>query len=228
MKTIEEIIKRCLDELGKISNEEEQPKNGQESKLIFPIYHNGKHKIKKRVSEQEARLLFIRELEKEKDNFYYSIETPTTKLYNFSNDKRAPKILTDNLGELKGQSASFDLTIYNNKFLREHFVEFKNNNVNTVKKDFLKLLCDEEGKKNYLVHIINRNDLNQKNTLKSIIEKYDEAIKNAKIYEIVSTLNVVLYNINKGHEIWFEEITKDTIKIKENKTTSLPKFGITC
>ena len=151
------------------------------------------------------------------EEFYYSIETPTKKTYKFTDKgiKIDPKILPVEQG---GQSASFDLTIYNRNFIREHFVEFKNNNVNTVKKDFLKLLCDEEGKKNYLVHIIDRDNLRKGNTLKSLKNKYDEAIKNAKIYQIVSTLNVVLFNINDGHQVWFEEITKDTIKINKRKT----------
>lgn len=222
-KKLGDLIKKSLIELAKITNEteqrekEEQEKPKQESKLIFPEYRNGNHKNKKRVSEQEARLLFIRELEKEEDKFYYSIETPTAKLYNFSEDKNAPKIVFKGQS---GRSASFDLTIYKvekDKFKRVHFVEFKNENVDTVKKDFLKLLCDENDKENYLVHIINRVDLNEKDTLKSIIDKYKGAMDYISTeYEIISTLKVILFNINNPTQtIWFEDISKNNTEIRE-------------
>lgn len=211
MKTIEKIIKASLDELAKITNEEKTEKTGQKSKLIFPKYRSDKV----RISEQEARLLFIRELEKEEDKFYYSIETPTSKMYNFSEDKNAPKIVVKGQS---GRSASFDLTIYDTKFNRKHFVEFKNENVDTVKKDFLKLLCDEKNKENYLVHIINRVDLNEKDTLGSIIGKYKGAISyiGSTEYKIISTLKVILFNINKPTEmIWFENISEIILFNKE-------------
>src|SRR5690606_23968953 len=112
-------------------------------------------------------------LVKEKNNFYYSIETPTTKLYNFSNDKKAPKILLDNKGKSKGRSASFDLTIHNDNFERTYFIEYKNENVDTIRKDFLKLLCDDNNKVNYLIHTIRREN---NGTIPSICKKYAEAV----------------------------------------------------
>lgn len=217
-KKIEELIINSLNELAKIANEVDGKnlEKEQTSKLIFPNYLNGKHIQKKRVSEQEARLLFIRELDKEKDDFYYSIETPTTKLYNFKIDKEAPKILPDNEGEFKGQSASFDLTIHNDNFERIHFIEFKNENVNTIKKDFLKLLCDNN-KVNYLIHTIKREN---KGTIPNICKKYAVAIN--YIFEKIdkkehtnSTLKIFLFNASKNQYIQFEDLKIQ--KIKENE-----------
>jgi hypothetical protein len=215
----EEMIIASLSELANIANENDKEKSfkDQTSRLIFPQYRCGNHTNKKRISEQEARLLFIRELDKEKDVFY-SIETPTTKSYKFSDkeDKKyEPKIVSVEEG---GQSASFDLTIYNAQFKRVHFLEFKNGNVNTYKKDFLKLLCDEENKENYFVNIIERDDLEKGRTLKSIKDKYGEAVKYiAEHYEkeMLSTLKIILFNIKDRHLITFKDVKKQNTEIEE-------------
>jgi hypothetical protein len=221
---MENLIIESLRELQKIGTEKAKSYNQQESKLIFPKYCCGKHAGEKRVSEQEARLLFIRELEKQ-SNFYYSIETPSSKLYKFSdkNDKKfEPKIIP--VGQESGQSASFDLTIYNNKSERMHFVEFKNGNVDTVKKDFLKLLCDEKDKENYFVNILERDNLNKRNTLDSIITKYQVAVDYIKdeidkSEHTNSTLKIFLFNINDGCCYQFEDIDlKTNTEMKTNRT----------
>ncbi len=209
---VEKIIKKSLQELKAIGNEVDKTQSTKISKLIYPKYQNGKHFNTKRVSEQEARLLFVRELELENYmNIFYSIETPTKKSYKFSGneDKYSyPDIVSVEKG---GQSASFDLTIYDEQFQRIHSIEFKKGNVDTIKKDFLKLLCDDEdSKENYFVHIIDNDDLSKRNTLKSIIGKYDNAVKHiiektktnndCKIY---SKLKIFLFNINNDEYICF-------------------------
>jgi hypothetical protein len=130
MRSIEELIKASLEELGKIGKEDECNGSGgkQASKLIYPKKRAGET----RISEQEARLLLIRELENQ-DDWYYSIETPTSKLYRFG-DKDNPQIDDEH-----GMSARFDITLYDKTFQRKHFIELKYGNVQTVKKDFLKL-----------------------------------------------------------------------------------------
>lgn len=230
MLPIENIIQACLTELSKIANEEDKDNsNQQSSKLIFPQYLNGKHQKQKRVSEQEVRLLFIRELEifeSIESKFYYSIETPTRERYKFS-DKNYVKSDNNNkkfkpeIG--KGQSASFDLTIYNDKFERVNFIEFKNDNVDTVEKDFLKLLCDvknlenefsHQDKRNYLIHIINRRTCSER-TIDSIKSKYQNAIDyvNDKEFTINSRLKIVLFFLKDNEQIWFEEININSSKI---------------
>lgn len=216
---LENLIKQSLIELAKIANERDGKKSVKEqtSKLIFPIYSSGE----KRVSEQEARLLFTRELENSKDfNGFYSIETPTTDLYKFSN--QGDKEFEPKKGE--GKSASFDLTIYDTEFNRKHFIEFKNGNIDTIKKDFLKLLCDNKNvKENYFVHIIERSDLSKRDTLKSIIKKYNEAIKNAKKYQIISVLKIILFNIKDGHFIQFEINENKEVEEIKNEILNLDK-----
>lgn len=220
MKTekIEKIIKASLDELANITNEENSQKTKQKSKLIFPKYRKDENDPeaigKVRISEQEARVLFIRELEKAENEFYYSIETPTSKRYNFSDNNKEPKIIQDKKG-MRSKSASFDLTIYNSKFEREHFVEFKNENVFTIKKDFLKLLCDEGDKENFLIHLIKRESLGKRNTLKNIIGKYEDAVNYInKEYSITSKLKIILFNINDGEKKWFKEISNQNTKVE--------------
>ncbi|HAJ99359.1 MAG TPA: hypothetical protein DCM62_04975 [Bacteroidales bacterium] len=170
MKTVEELIKNSLKELKKIACENQESNKNQSSKLIFPQYCGGKQQGNKRISEQEARSLFIREVEKQ-EVYFYSVETPTKKSYkDFSTNE--PKI-----GEKDGRAASVDVTLYtkeNNKFSRKHLIEFKFGNVKTCKKDFLKLLCDDnECSTNYYVNILDNCD---SQTIKSIKKKFKNSV----------------------------------------------------
>lgn len=190
MKTVEELIKKSLQELKMIACENQEPNNAQSTKLIFPQYCGGLKQGNKRISEQEARLLFIRELEKQ-EVYYYSVETPTKKSYkDFSTNE--PKI-----GEKGGRSASVDVTLYtkgNNKFSRKHLIEFKFGNVDTCKKDFLKLLCDDnECSTNYYVNILeNCRD----RTIESITCKFQKSV-NPKCqnspYQKLSELKIFVF-----------------------------------
>jgi hypothetical protein len=126
--------------------------------MIFPQYRDGTQ----RISEQEARFLFVRELEKVQNNgFAYSVETPTKAEYCFSgNDCR---------------SGCVDVCLYDTadgKYVRKHLVEFKAHNVD-VDTDFQKLLYDADGLQNYFVHIIKNSN---SATIPSIESKYNAAI----------------------------------------------------
>ncbi len=184
MCKIEDLIKSSLQELQKIGWENKY--NEQESKLIFPK----KGDETKRISEQEARFLFVRELEKlENKDFYYSIETPTLEKYSGFSKGIEPKINTE------GRSGSIDVTLYekdNDTFIRKHLIEFKQGNVDTCKKDFLKLLCDDKNcKTNYYINIINNCD---SGTIRSLVEKYNVAIQYVFDREtILSELVIFVY-----------------------------------
>ena len=203
----EELIKNSLQELQKIGWENES--NSQDSKLIFPKYRNNKQ----RISEEEARFLFVRELEKQ-DNFYYSVETPTKEAYKDFNSEE-PKIGA-------GRSGSVDVTLYEkteDKYCRKHLIEFKLGNVKTCKKDFLKLLCDDnECKVNYYINILENCDsgtipnLEKDKFSKSIdyiFKKYSKKIKsNLKIFVcilndiLITENNIIEYQIdNKNQSI---------------------------
>lgn len=215
---LENLIKQSLIELAKIANESDGKKlvKKQTSKLIFPIYSSGK----KRVSEQEARFLFVRELENS-ENFkgYYSIETPTSDLYKFSD--KDDREFEPKKGE--GKSASFDLTIYDvydKKFIRANFIEFKNENVYTIKKDFLKLLCDKYNTTNYLIHTIKSEN---SGTIPSIVCKYKEAINFIDKDKIISTLKIILFNIKDRHFIQFEINENKEVEEIKNEILNLEK-----
>jgi len=204
MKIVEQLIKDSLQELQKIGNEKEIPNEKQNSKLIFPKYRNGS----KRISEQESVFLFVRELEKQENTkFFYSIETPTNVPYkDFSGED--PKI-----GE--GRSGNVDVTLYekgNDKFERKHLIEFKYDNVETCRKDFLKLLCDDQQcKTNYYINVLKNYD---SGTIPNLIKKYEESIDYIfRIYpnEIISNLVIIVGVLEQKKEndfFIFKEINK--------------------
>lgn len=210
---IEKIIKDSLRELKDIACESESESQNQNSKLIFPQKRLDKSP---RISEQEARFLFVRELEVQKDkhSFYYSIETPTENIYQFSKGgkKIEPKISV-------GKSANIDVTLYikgNEKFHRKHLIEFKYGNIDTCKKDFLKLLFDMDGLYNFYVNILDRDNLSKRKTLESIIEKYQNAINDfKKVHQKNnSILKIILFNINNGDMRLFNDIDLKNGKTK--------------
>ena len=167
MKQIEKIIERSFRELkiiAKIAYENGTVNQDQNSKLIFPKKRDNSI----RISEQEMRSSFIRELEAlaGEDSYFYSIETPTKECYKDFSSKE-PKIIKDQSENIKGRSGNIDLTLYNSELKREHLIEFKFGNKDTCKKDFLKLLCDDKQCKiNYYINILNNADDETHKTLK--------------------------------------------------------------
>ena len=122
-------------------------------RLVFPSY--GAHRgFETRISEQELRFAFVESFNdycrKEKANLFYSVQTPT-KLHTYSKFKTNPCDKDEN-----GQSAKFDLVIYNDKLERVCLIEFKANNADEIdhKKDFLKLNNVGEGGEDVLRYFI--------------------------------------------------------------------------
>ena len=171
-----------------------------EGGIIFPKYTHGQNKGKLRVSEQEMRFAFVEEMRSKYPNWYYSVETPTDKKYLF---KGEPCIVPEE--EEGGQSAQFDLTIYEDskgdKVLAH--IEFKAHNpdIHEMKKDFLKLAEDktvDTGIERVFIHLFE--SFKQK-TYKSIMGKLEECKTNNVhylCYSIKSTKESIKSNFKRG------------------------------
>jgi len=200
--SIEKLIEKSLKGLSKIG-EENAIRQDAESRLIFPIYYHGDNAEKNRMSEQEARFLFVRELENQ-DEFYYSVETPTEEKYRGFASKN-PELSED------GRSGAIDVTLYDRKGKRVALVEFKYgaSEKADIEKDFLKLLVDNSKiELNYFIHIVEKlgDEL-----LKSIKDKYTKSLESLKDKLIekdksefkiflfaVEPKKIVIYKVNKN------------------------------
>lgn len=203
---IDNLIVKSLEQLNVISEEYNNIIKHNNISLVFPAcYDKNENQKNKRVSEQEARVIFCNQLIN--NNIYFSIETPTRKKYSFSG---------------KGErSGNIDVCIFEKKdniFRRKSCVEFKSHNVvqENINKDFEKLLC--EGGDNYFIHILSSAD---NRTLNNIIEKYISALSNDKIYNYIKeevedeeklSQSLVLYICVLGPRFC---ILKKEIKIKQ-------------
>ena len=178
---IEAIIELTFQELSKLGTESgTPPKDGCKSRLIFPSKRDTDKKGVRivRYSEQELRFLFVEQFnqycQNNHLNWFYSVETPTKYKYRFSEEKDTPKVDPE-----KGQSAMFDLTIYNKQFNRIALIEFKAGNPaeEDFTKDFLKLR--EEGADILTFFIMyvqsyQRNDDPNYDTIASLHRKIEE------------------------------------------------------
>ena len=85
--------------------------NNNSSRIIFPLKRESKDKKEEfRISEQELRFVFVEEFNKycsKNWDAYYSVETPTSKRYDFSNKEMPCKVDYPN-----GQSAMVDFSIF--------------------------------------------------------------------------------------------------------------------
>ncbi|GHT57120.1 hypothetical protein AGMMS49982_24130 [Bacteroidia bacterium] len=193
----EKLIKASLEELVRIDSEGGEPPTSSSSRLIFPITRNKE----RRVSEQEAKFLFAKQLENQTD-FYYSVETPTEETYRFSGVPE-PQIDPD------GLSARIDICLYKkvgSKYEREHLIEFKAHNVDVAdfKKDFLKLFLEKSTGTNYFVHVIKSFN---NNTIDSLKKKYKSAFKfgakeknrnDVKVYLcVLEPMNIIYFDANE-------------------------------
>ena len=182
--TVEEMILESLKEMVELPYIGSIGLNTNQSKFVFPAM-NGNGLPRRRVSEQEARILFIKQFEKYGDGFY-SIEAPTFAKYTFS-------------AQAKGaRSGNVDVCVYGTDSKRKHLIEFKalNPGQQCFNKDFDKLVNDAEGFTNYFVHVIINSN---KRTLPSIKKKYDNAYKYAiqKKYDSHSHLIIFLCDMGK-------------------------------
>ncbi len=168
---IEELIVDSFKEIDKVYNnslhKEKTDIVVSGSRLVFPKYSssNQSNPDKLRVSEQELRFTFVelfsRKCEQQKTDYHYSVETPTEKKYVFSekvySGKCLPRVAEQ---EEKGESARFDLTIYDSNFNAICHIEFKNNDGNyaNYEKDFLKLSTEGADMLCYFIDLIESSD----------------------------------------------------------------------
>lgn len=145
-------------------------------RLIFPTYRDKGV----RVSEQGLRVAFVEMLidychDKEINDLFYSVETPTEDKYTFS-EKRIKK--NPIIGE--GQSGNFDLTLLGKDEKRLCLVEFKAGNVSEqAYKEVLAKLSNpnESGITRYLIHVVkdSLSDACKENLNKAIKWLYEES-----------------------------------------------------
>lgn len=143
-----------------------------------------------RVSEQEAKQIFLNELWKNDTKF--SVETPTKGTYKFGED---PIIC----GNSDGIAAQIDVTVYDNNG-ENHHIEFKAHNVEKehIIKDILKLKNEgNDALVNYFVHILG--SATQK-TIETVIQKYKEGLKKYEKSKekLEGKRKVVFYVFNHG------------------------------
>lgn len=194
MKKVEELIVSTLKDvidLQCITAATNQTK----SKLVYPVKRDGTT----RISEQEARFLFVKHVDLSTE-YFYSIEVPTKREFMFTGETPL--------------SGNVDVCLYENG-KRKHLIEFKalNPDQRSFSKDFEKLFNDEDGLDNYFVHILKNTN---RATIPSIEDKYRKAIENSreKYKTLKSRLKIFVCVIEK------RSITK--YEINENGSTSEP------
>ena len=153
--------------------------NNNSSRIIFPLKRESKdNKEEFRISEQELRFVFAEEFNKycsENWDAYYSVETPTSKRYDFSNKENPCKV-----DYPKGQSAMVDFSIFlkeQDKLTRVALIEFKalNPDKQSYMKDYVKLLNEDQKFVYFIMIVKSAND----RTSKSIDEKIKASYANA-------------------------------------------------
>ena len=153
--------------------------NNNSSRIIFPLKRESKDKKEEfRISEQELRFVFVEEFNKycsKNWDAYYSVETPTSKRYDFSNKEKPCKV-----DYPKGQSAMVDFSIFlkeQDKLTRVALIEFKalNPDKQSYMKDYVKLL-NEDQKFVYFIMIVKSAN---NRTIKSIADKINASYANA-------------------------------------------------
>jgi hypothetical protein len=207
---VEELIRNSFKEFLNLDSATKiKADNG--TNLIFPTTSGSEEP---RISEQEMRFLFVKQLDKRKD-YAYSVETPTCQKYRFSDDD-PPKI-----DDKKGQSGNTDVCLYekkDNKYQKIHLIEFKalNPKQRSYEKDFLKLLRDKNGLTNYFVQVIKNS---KKRTLDSIERKYDESLANALKEQSTNWSQLKIFLCDKGKEqITVYEVSDSGVKQIEQIT----------
>lgn len=195
MKTIEELINELFDHLC-----------GKQlvSCIKYPFYSDNETK---RISEQEAKQVFIHLLEKYKIS--YSVETPTINKYKFGDSPVRDK---------NGISARIDVSTYSNDTV-DHHIEFKalNPDIKCYAKDFLKLYNEgKQGGINYFIQIISKGD---KGTINSLSEKYFKCRKYRNNRD--KTVKVYIINLDKKSIYSFDLKTIQSREALENQMKSL-------
>ena len=164
---LDEYIVKSLKLLNTVQYELDECSNTKTS-LIYSKTRDSS----KRISEQEAKILFCHILLENK--VVFSVETPTIGKYSFTGNTKI--------------SGNLDLCIYKreeNKYVRSNCIEYKaHNESKTFRSDIEKLLCEKGD--NYFVHIlpgVNNGTLYNSSTQTKripVINKYINTIKSLK------------------------------------------------
>lgn len=183
-KHIDVIIKNTFNTISEVyrtqmENQKIGTYNNNSSRIIFPLKRESKDKKEVfRISEQELRFVFVEEFNKycsKNWDAYYSVETPTSKRYDFSNKEMPCKVDYPN-----GQSAMVDFSIFlkeQDKLTRVALIEFKalNPDKQSYMKDYVKLLNEDQKFVYFIMIVKSAND----RTIKSIAEKIKASYDNA-------------------------------------------------
>ena len=173
--------------------------NNNSSRIIFPLKRESKDKKEEfRISEQELRFVFVEEFNKycsKNWDAYYSVETPTSKRYDFSNKKNPCKV-----DDSEGQSAMVDFSIFlkeQDKLTRVALIEFKalNPDKQSYMKDYVKLL-NEDQKFVYFIMIVKSAN---NRTIKSIADKINASYANAGL-DTGKTVEFRCLDLGKGRK----------------------------
>ena len=214
---VDVIIENTFKKLQAIYDGEYHEPNG--CRLIFPLKRDNEC----RISEQELRFVFTEvftlHCEKEKLEWFYSVETPTLNTYFFSKGKKAkdgPFPRPDD----KGESANFDFVVHNKNRERICLIEFKAHKKDTIHKDYTKLIYDPftDDKDNgcdkyathtqcYFIEIVNNKSKNV-----SIKNKFEEKLK--CIETEINHNNGIIYNY--------------TTRIRKNEHPDLDRIRFYC
>ena len=183
-KHIDVIIKKTFNTISvvyrtQMENQKIGTYNNNSSRIIFPLKRESKDKKEEfRISEQELRFVFVEEFNKycsKNWDAYYSVETPTSKRYDFSNKEMPCKVDYPN-----GQSAMVDFSIFlkeQDKLTRVALIDFKalNPDKQSYMKDYVKLLNEDQKFVYFIMIVKSAND----RTIKSIAEKIKASYDNA-------------------------------------------------
>ena len=173
--------------------------NNKSSRIIFPLKRESKDKKEEfRISEQELRFVFVEEFNKycsKNWDAYYSVETPTSKRYDFSNKEKPCKV-----DYPKGQSAMVDFSIFlkeQDKLTRVALIEFKalNPDKQSYMKDYVKLL---NGDQKFVYFIMIVKSANNR-TIKSIADKINASYANAGL-DTGKTVEFRCLDLGKGRK----------------------------
>ena len=183
-KHIDVIIKKTFNTISvvyrtQMENQKIGTYNNNSSRIIFPLKRGSKDKKEEfRISEQELRFVFVEEFNKycsKNWDAYYSVETPTSKRYDFSNKEMPCKVDYPN-----GQSAMVDFSIFlkeQDKLTRVALIEFKalNPDKQSYMKDYVKLLNEDQKFVYFIMIVKSANDRKIKSIAEKIKASYDNA-----------------------------------------------------
>jgi hypothetical protein len=177
------LIKEVSDELAKCYD--------STGNFIFPEYTNGNHKGKKRISEQESKIIFSILLVLKKQAF--SVETPTLSKFSFTPGAKSKRSANHDIVIYKNGGSTFDWAIE----LNAHNVDQKD-----IDKDFEKMMLS--GSNCLWFHTFeNAND----RTFKTILSKFENAIqKHIKIHTGQHLWKIVIIVLNKERELYIMDI----------------------